>query len=131
MISNNTKIIATIGPSCNNPDLINKMIKKGMNVARLNMAHAINNKEVKELVNIIRQESKNVGKHVSILMDIAGPKIRINLPQNQLELKIVKNTVYSLGYSNKSDIQINMDLNFKKLNNSKSLVKVDDGKIVF
>ena len=131
MISNNTKIIATIGPSCNNPELINKMIKKGMNVARLNMAHALNNKEVIELVDIIRKESQNVGKHVSILMDIAGPKIRINLSQNKSELKIVKNSIYSLGYSKENQIRVNMDLNFKKVNNSKSLVKIDDGKIIF
>ncbi len=131
MILNNTKIIATVGPSCNNPTLINKMIKKGMNVARLNMAHSTNNKEVMELVNIIRQEAQNTGKYVSILMDIAGPKIRIDLPRNQSELKIVKNTIYSLGYSKENQIQINMNLDFKKINNSKSLVKVDDGKIVF
>ncbi len=130
MISNNTKIIATIGPSCNNSELINKMIKKGMNIARLNMAHSTNDKEIVELVSIIRKEAQNVGKYVSILMDIAGPKIRINLP-SQSKLKIVKNTIYSLGYSIKNEIQINMDLNFKKVNNSKSLVKVDDGKIIF
>ena len=45
-----TKIIATIGPSTNHPHLISRLIKKGMNVARLNTAHLIDEKSINELV---------------------------------------------------------------------------------
>ena len=41
-----TKIISTIGPSCNNPNIISSLIKKGMDVARLNMAHTHKEKAV-------------------------------------------------------------------------------------
>ena len=65
MIVNKTKIIATIGPSSNDPEIIDKMIKKGMNVARINMAHIVNDKDVTSLVNTIRSQSSksNQEKH--------------------------------------------------------------------
>ena len=47
---NKTKIIATIGPSTNHPHLINRLIKNGMNVARLNMAHKSTDNDVDDKV---------------------------------------------------------------------------------
>ena len=108
---NKTKIIATIGPSSNNPSTINHMIKKGMNVARLNMAHNSDVKDVEKLVNIIRYESKKIDKHVGILMDIAGPKIRIDLSNIEAkQIKIIKNKTYTIGNSKVHDIPINMNI---------------------
>tara|TARA_Y100001970_G_scaffold32723_1_gene40576 strand:- start:94 stop:1512 length:1419 start_codon:yes stop_codon:yes gene_type:complete len=132
MIVNKTKIIATIGPSSNDPEIIDKMIKKGMNVARINMAHSVNDKDVTSLVNTIRSQSSKSNQHVSILMDIAGPKIRVNLTNNNDDhYKIVKNRIYTIGYTENNDMQINMDINFKKIKKTDSLVKIDDGKIIF
>ena len=74
-----TKIVATIGPSSNHPHIISKLIQKGMNVARLNMAHQIDESEISSLVNSIREEAKKHNTHVGILMDIAGPKVRVDL----------------------------------------------------
>ena len=100
MILNKTKIIATIGPSSNNAQIINKMIKKGMNVARINMAHSADDREIASIVKNIRDESEKNNQYVSILMDIAGPKIRIDLSNKKIEnYKIVKNHIYTLGYS--------------------------------
>ena len=48
-----TKIISTIGPSSNHPQIISRMIKKGMNVARLNMAHLKNEDDVENIINIM------------------------------------------------------------------------------
>ena len=60
MILNKTKIIATIGPSSNNAQIINKMIKKGMNVARINMAHQIDKIELENLINTINLVSSGM-----------------------------------------------------------------------
>ena len=49
-----TKIICTIGPSSNHPHIIAKLIKSGMNIARLNMAHVYNYKKLKT-----RRKKKN------------------------------------------------------------------------
>ena len=73
-----TKIISTIGPSCNSHNIISSLIKKVMDVARLNMAHTHKEKDLKSIIDIIRSESKKSGRNIAIMMDIAGPKIRVN-----------------------------------------------------
>ena len=127
-----TKIIATIGPSTNHPHLISRLIKKGMNVARLNTAHLTDENNIKELVNSIREESAKLNIHVSILLDLAGPKIRVDLSNiGDGTLKVSKNHIYNMGYSKMNDIPINLDINFKNSSGERAFVKVDDGKISF
>lgn len=75
-IGKKTKIVATIGPASADKKVLEKMIKAGMNVARLNMGHG-DHAEHQRLVENIRQASKNAGRRVAIIMDLSGPKIRI------------------------------------------------------
>ena len=126
-----TKIISTIGPSSNHPHIISQMIKKGMNVARLNMAHLNKEDDLKNIINIIREESLKLNKYTAILMDISGPKIRTDLSSlKENEISIVKGHIYTLGFSKMNDIPISMDVNFKSNSNPiNSFVKIDDGKI--
>ena len=126
-----TKIISTIGPSSNHPHIISQMIKKGMNVARLNMAHLNKEDDLKNIINIIREESLKLNKYTGILMDISGPKIRTDLSSlKENEISIVKGHIYTLGFSKMNDIPISMDVNFKSNSNPvNSFVKIDDGKI--
>ena len=126
-----TKIISTIGPSSNHPHIISRMIKKGMNVARLNMAHLNKEDDLKSIINIIREESLKLNKYTGILMDISGPKIRTDLSSlKKNEISIVKGHIYTLGFSKMNDIPISMDVNFKSNSNPvNSFVKIDDGKI--
>tara|TARA_Y100000996_G_scaffold5929_1_gene5192 strand:- start:3602 stop:5020 length:1419 start_codon:yes stop_codon:yes gene_type:complete len=127
-----TKIVATIGPSSNHPHIISKLIQKGMNVARLNMAHQIDEKEISSLVNSIREEAKKHNTHVGILMDIAGPKVRVDLSNIGHEnIEIIKGHVYTLGYSKMNDIPINMNVDFKDLRGRNASVLIDDGSITF
>ena len=127
-----TKIISTIGPSCNSPNIISSLIKKGMDVARLNMAHIHKEKDLKSIIDVIRSESKKSGRNIAIMMDIAGPKIRVNFNnKDNSKLSVIKNYIYTMGYDSTNDIPINLDINFKGQYNSKALVKIDDGKISF
>ena len=89
-------------------------------------------KRQEKLIKTIRSEAEKLNKYVGILMDLAGPKIRVdltNIGDGSLEIK--KNYVYSLGYSKMNDIPINMDLNFKNYAGEKAFVKIDDGNINF
>ena len=126
-----TKIISTIGPSSNHPHIISRMIKKGMNVARLNMAHLYKEEDIKNIIDIIREESSKLNKFTGILMDISGPKIRTDLTSlKEDEINIIKGHIYTLGFSKMNDIPISMDVNFKSNSNPvNSFVKIDDGKI--
>ena len=70
------KIVCTIGPSSNSPDIISRLIQAGMDVARLNFSHGSHH-EHKQTIETIRRVSNDVNKPVAILQDLQGPKIRI------------------------------------------------------
>ncbi len=82
-----TKIVVTLGPATDSLKAIEKLIKKGVNVFRLNFSHATHEYH-KDTIDKIRQASKNLKKEVAILQDIAGPKIRICELKNPIELKV-------------------------------------------
>jgi len=71
-----TKIVCTIGPASDSPEMIEELIKAGMNVARLNFSHG-NYEEHAARIVLIRGVSDKLGKCVGILQDLSGPKIRI------------------------------------------------------
>ena len=70
-----TKIIATLGPSSDSPEMIRKLIMAGANVFRLNMSHG-DHVFHKTTYNHIRSVSGEIGKPVGVLADLCGPKIR-------------------------------------------------------
>src|SRR5256885_5878803 len=71
-----TKIVATIGPASRSLDVLERMIRAGMDVARLNFAHETP-EEHADTVTLIRQASERAGRQVAILQDVPGPKLRI------------------------------------------------------
>jgi pyruvate kinase len=70
-----TKIVATLGPATESPEMIGKLIDAGMNVARLNMSHS-SHEWVRGVVARIRAAAKSRGISVGIMMDTQGPAIR-------------------------------------------------------
>lgn len=70
-----TKIVCTIGPASESYPIIKKLIKNGMDVARLNFSHG-NHEEHKQRIVNIRKASEELGIPVSILIDLQGPEIR-------------------------------------------------------
>jgi pyruvate kinase len=70
-----TKIIATLGPATDSPEMLGKLIDAGMNIARLNMSHAPHD-WVRRVVRDIRDAASTRQKAVGILMDTQGPAIR-------------------------------------------------------
>lgn len=71
-----TKIVATLGPASSSRSMVTKMIQNGMHICRLNFSHGTH-EEHAELIRIIRSAEKKAKKHVAILQDLQGPKIRI------------------------------------------------------
>lgn len=70
-----TKIVCTIGPATRSPEMIEKLIDAGMNVARLNFSHA-NHTIHREQIHIVREVAARKNANIAILMDLQGPKIR-------------------------------------------------------
>jgi pyruvate kinase len=73
-----TKIIATIGPACDTIDTLVKMIRAGMNVARLNLSHG-SFEEHAQRMQRIRSAAEAAGQRVAIMLDTRGTEIRTGL----------------------------------------------------
>jgi pyruvate kinase len=71
-----TKIVATIGPASESPEVIEQMVRAGMNVARLNFSHGDFEYHGKSIQSI-RSASKAAGRPVAIMADLSGPKMRV------------------------------------------------------
>ena len=70
-----TKIVCTMGPATSSAAVIERLIRAGMNVARLNLAHGTH-REHTHYVRTIRKISQRLGIDVAILLDLPGPKYR-------------------------------------------------------
>ncbi|MBW7895448.1 MAG: pyruvate kinase [Opitutaceae bacterium] len=81
-----TKIIATLGPATESEQLLGGLIRTGVDIVRLNMAHATH-EWTRTVIRRIRAASQTVGREVAIMMDIKGPEIRTGDVASPIELK--------------------------------------------
>ena len=70
-----TKIVCTLGPSSSTVDVIEKMIRAGMDVVRLNFSHSTH-EEHRAAMKAVREAAERAGEPIAILQDLQGPKIR-------------------------------------------------------
>lgn len=71
-----TKIVATIGPASREPEVLSRLIDAGVDVFRLNFSHGTH-EEHSAVLTEIRRVSREMGRHVAILQDLCGPKMRL------------------------------------------------------
>ena len=77
-----TKIVATIGPASDSPEMLALLIKAGVNVARLNFSHGDFARHA-EVIHRIRQAAQETGRRVAIMADLPGPKMRLGKIKNE------------------------------------------------
>src|SRR6476660_2381047 len=79
-----TKIVATVGPACSTREQLAKLVSAGVDVFRLNMAHAEPDAQ-QQHVDTIRSLSQEFDEPIAILVDLSGPKIRLgDIPGGQI-----------------------------------------------
>lgn len=71
-----TKIVATLGPSSSQPEILEAMIRAGVNVVRLNFSHGTAQDHI-DRANMVRAAAERAGTVVAIMADLQGPKIRV------------------------------------------------------
>lgn len=81
------KIVATIGPASDSEEMLESLIKAGMNVARLNFSHGTHEQHASRVATI-RKVSKKLNMPVGILQDLQGPKIRLGKLAAPLQLEV-------------------------------------------
>jgi pyruvate kinase len=83
-----TKIVATIGPASSSPAVLRQLIEAGVSVFRLNFSHGTHDGH-SAVVSDIRTVSRDMGRHVGILQDLCGPKMRLgSLPSDVIECRL-------------------------------------------
>jgi pyruvate kinase len=82
-----TKIVCTIGPAIDSPEMIKKIINAGMNVGRLNFSHG-NHEEHKKRIDMIREQASKLQRYIGVMADTKGPEIRTGIfKDNQASFK--------------------------------------------
>jgi pyruvate kinase len=71
-----TKVVATLGPSSSDRETVRQLIEAGVSVMRINSAHGTR-EERAEMIGLVRQVRDEMGKHVAVLVDLQGPRIRV------------------------------------------------------
>jgi pyruvate kinase len=71
-----TKIVATIGPACTEPDVLRRLIRSGMDAARLNLSHG-SHEDHAASARLVRELQEESGRPLALIADLQGPKIRV------------------------------------------------------
>ena len=127
-MNTNTKIIATVGPSCDNKEVLQSMIDSGVNTFRLNMSHGDENSK-RKLYDLIKSLKTKTGKRPAILTDLAGPKIRIVGLKEELVINENESIIVSNEPHFKEDhLKVTGGIHFSNML-SGAEVLIDDGRI--
>lgn len=121
-----TKIVCTIGPASDNLEVMEKLIKAGMNVMRLNFSHGTHeDQQIK--VDLLRQLNKKLGTSVAYMLDTKGPEIRTGIYEDGKKHEIKKGQKITLTVRDVKNTDEVIALSYKGLAND---VKAGDHILV-
>lgn len=100
-----TKIIATLGPSSDDPKIMEKLIDSGVNVFRINFSHATQ-EEKEHRIKTLRKIEKKRKRPIAILQDLQGPKIRVGVIPEGIELKAGEEVVMTVSSAKEGEIPV-------------------------
>ena len=125
-----TKIICTLGPASANEETIERLIKAGMNVARLNFSHNTHEGH-KETIGMIKRVREKLGAPVAILLDTKGPEIRLGDFENGFAM-LERGSFFALTPDELAGNSERATITYKelyKLISPGTVILIDDGKI--
>src|SRR6266481_5195606 len=108
-----TKIVATIGPVSNSPEILEGLIRAGMNIARLNFSHGSFDQHA-EVIDRIRAASKNTDRRVAIMGDLPGPKVRLGTIQPD-PIQLVSGDTFTLTSEDLTGSSRRVSMSFESL----------------
>lgn len=129
-----TKIVVTLGPSLDDPDMLRRVIVAGADVFRANFSHgSIETHE--QRITMVRKIAAEYGKAVAILGDLQGPKIRIARFKNKkVQLQEGQSFILDTDLGNEEGTEETVSLDYKSLPQDvhpNDTLLLDDGRIVF
>lgn len=128
-----TKIIATIGPASEQPEILRQLIMTGVNLVRINMSHGLSEKHAAVIENV-RKIATELGVEVGILLDLQGPKIRISkFKEREITLNVADKFILDANCDENSGDNTRVGLDYKRLPQDVApgdRLLLDDGRIV-
>lgn len=128
-----TKIVATLGPATEAPEMLGKLIAAGVDVVRLNFSHGSAGEHRQRAQNV-RQQAKAQGRDVGVLVDLQGPKIRTDrFAEGAVELQEGKTFILDAACDPQAGNAERVGIAYKELVNDVAngdLLLLDDGRIV-
>lgn len=129
-----TKIVATLGPATDREGELEKIIKAGVDVVRINMSHGVAADHIKRAKDV-REMAKKCDREVGVLVDLQGPKIRIaRFADNKIVLAKGDKFAFDNNVGNDEGNQKEVGLTYKSLPydvKPGDLLLLDDGRLVF
>src|SRR5210317_2516155 len=126
-----TKIVATLGPSCNEKETLRKMILEGVDVFRINFSHAEYG-VVEKNVEMIMELREELETSTAILADLQGPKLRIGTMKEEVYIEEGK-TLYFCSEEEFEGTHEKVYMDYETLSsdvNPGEIILIDDGKII-
>ena len=128
-----TKIIATLGPSTDDPKMLDKLIQAGVDVVRLNFSHETSESHQRRLEQV-RQYADAIGRPIGVIADLQGPKIRIeSFSEGKIALnegdKFILDATIPSNAGNQQRVGITYKPLPKDVRHADTLL-LDDGRIV-
>ncbi|MCC9596379.1 MULTISPECIES: pyruvate kinase [unclassified Rubrivivax] len=109
-----TKIVATLGPASSSPEVLEAMIRSGVDVVRMNFSHGKAQDHI-DRANLVRQVAAAAGKEVAIMADLQGPKIRVGkFAEGKVELQNGARFVLDASRTEPGDVEC-VGLDYKDL----------------
>ena len=128
-----TKIVATLGPATNTPEVLDALIDAGVDVVRLNFSHG-EAREHLELAEKVRNRAQAYGRQVGVLVDLQGPKIRIaRFKIGKILLKKDAIFILNAALDNEDGDEQQVGIDYKSLPedvNRGDTLLLDDGRII-
>ena len=127
-----TKIIATIGPASKDRDTLTQLIENGVRVMRLNFSHG-NAESFRDIVKTVRELEVETNIPITLMMDLAGPKIRIGSVNNDIPIEVKAGDRFVIGKKsdpNHSDvpfIPFDVDAVYERMEKDDILIIGDGG----
>ncbi len=127
-----TKIVATLGPASSDPVVLERMIRAGVDVVRLNFSHGTAEDHMRR-AELVREMCRKTGRTVAIMADLQGPKIRVGKFKDG-KVVLAPGDIFTLDSERELGGQDGVGLDYKELPrdlNPADMLLLDDGRIVF
>tara|TARA_B100000959_G_scaffold245764_1_gene270653 strand:+ start:3068 stop:4474 length:1407 start_codon:yes stop_codon:yes gene_type:complete len=124
---NKTKIIATIGPGCDDESTLQELVDLGVCCFRINLSHGSKDQK-NRYFDLIRSLRTPLGLRPTILADLAGPKIRVRNLEKPLRIKQGDSIVISNDQVGPGKISVTSGVRFEKINPGAQIL-IDDGRV--